>query len=520
MEALAPVKRPRRSTSDLIREQQLRQACMAQSIQSASEAPGTTCTALDVIPQMAVQFAEPISQQVNMQDRAADSAKSFEAAARSGKRQLELAAAQEKQQDMRPVEPDLVLNSSEDLASDLSMKTALRFTTPQISFRWLRRLPLALRVQPLKALDAKSSLVRESVIEACKECLPQMMTEPDKAVVWMDRIAACLSWYQLEGPLVPSTPLVSNSSSTEDHLAWRRVEEWDEAFRCLETLLRQGLIPSFTIVAERFSITVFGEGTGPWLSPSKTPTPKPTQNTPCALLCPSLDEFRTMLQENHVQFEVANIDQNSNLQHSQEIPGQSQDAKTQAIVPTAGSSQKMMEEIRSDLRKLRRDGEKVVTPDEMNRVTPLSSALWFEGSLRVHALLDVLRQYFLGAPLSASPPSPPRLPRLVAPAPFSHAAVQSATVLKTQTVQNNNKELHTAELSGCFFPQQVRRFLELLRVLLPSFTCSLTADPRHSVGVNAFTQLGMRRIESVECKCITAGSSGATNWKWEFKLGA
>uniref|UniRef100_A0A7S2J6G8 Uncharacterized protein n=1 Tax=Alexandrium andersonii TaxID=327968 RepID=A0A7S2J6G8_9DINO len=139
-----------------------------------------------------------------------------------------------------------------------------------------------------------------------------------------------------------------------------------------------------------------------------------------------------------------------------------------------------------------------------------------------------MRQHLLGEPLPSAAQPPARLPRLVAPAAFPHAAVQFAEVLKTQTVQNSpavgaaavgEKVQHTAELSGCFFPSQVRRFSELLTVLLPNCSCNLTAEARLCAGINAFTQLGMRHVETVEFESLEV-PNGGPSLKWDFKLAA
>jgi len=415
--------------------------------------------------------------------------------------------------------------SSEDFGHDLSLKTVLRLSTPHASFRWLRRLPPALRCQSLKSLDGpNAAAVREAILEMCRECLPKLMEVPDKAVRWVERIASCLSWYQLDGPPMPSTPLAQSLNSTpEERAARRRVEEWDEAYRSLEVLLRQGMVPTFTILADRFSVAVFGDGAGPWKSSRTGSMQQPTRDSPCAVLFPSRDEFRTMLQENHVPFEVAKIRRSPGTQDASDSRDQQLDGalavREEALVLAGGPKAVPELETQSDLRELRRDAEKVVFPEEMNSVTPMSSALWLEGSWRVHALLDVLRQHFLAAPLAASPLAAPRLPRLVSPAPFAHAAVSSVEVLGTQTLPGNGQPQYTAELGGFFFPGQVRRLLEFLRVLLPSFSCGFTAEAHHRLGINAFTPLGTRHIESVECERTQAGADSAAGWKWEFKLG-
>jgi len=377
---------------------------------------------------------------------------------------------------------------------------------------------------------------RELVLAMCKDSLPKLMTDPDKALLWMERIANCLTWYQLEGPSVPTAPLAPGAS-LEERLSWRRVEEWDEAFRSLHALLRQGLVSTYAIVSERFAVIVLGQGSGPWISTRSSETQRPTHSAPCAVLCPSVDELRRMFQENHVSFEVAEITSQADPaspseltseEKQQRLQHEEEGGKTQLAVPFAAEHPaSSMEQIRSDLRELRRIGEKVVTPDEQTRITPLSSALWFEGAWRVHGMLDVLRQHFLAAPLPGGPPSAVRLPRLVAPTTFCHASVKCAEVLKTQTFKAGgtpgmpgDKVQHIAELSGNFFPGQVRRLLELLRVLLPSFECNLVTEQRHTVGINAFTQLGMHYVEAVKCESAGAGLGGTLGWKWEFKLGA
>jgi len=351
-----------------------------------------------------------------------------------------------RRRDSRPVEPDVVLSSAEDLANDLSVKTTLRLTTPHKSFRWLRRLPPALLRGPQPLRDSAREAVRDAVVQVCEECLPELMSDKDKAVKWMEKIAACLSWYELEGPLVPSTPLTHlKSASLEDRAAWRRVEEWDEAFRSLETLLRQGLVSSFTISAERFSVSVFGEGSGKWTLPHTGATLQPTKHAPCAVICPSFEAFRTMLQENHVPFEIAALSTGGSavansrggldMRAAEDASALGQDAGSRALVSRASdASVSAVDDNRSDMRECRSDGLKVVTPDEIASTAPLSSALLFEGAWRVHALLDVLRQHFLGAPLASAPAPPTRLPRLAAPEPFSRAAAKSAEVLKTQTL--------------------------------------------------------------------------------------
>lgn len=535
MVAPPQAKRPRKSMGMLLRAQQHRQ-----------DLPRPDAADVDAIVQpdssevqAPVQFAEPISVQIDASDTAADSAGVFEGAALSRKRQLgragEFAAAQERQ-----VNEDVaVLRSSEDMGNDLSVKTSLHLSTAHLSFRWLRRLPPALFCQSLKGEGAKASAARDSVLEVCRECLPALTEAPDKAVRWMERIASCLSWHQLDGPLrPPHRPVATRSQApgAEERTARRRVEEWDEAYRGLEVMLRQGVVPTFTVLTDRFSVSVFGEGSGPWVASQTGANRMPSSSRPCAVMCPapahSLDNLRTMLQESHVPFEVAVLSKASacGLRDPSAMPAAGKTAGSSACdgamvaQSTASGEPKrgtMEQDSKSDLRELRRDGERVLCPEDMHGTAPMCEALWFDGPWRVHSLLDVLRQHFLGAPLPSGPQPPHKLPRLVSPAPFCHATTNAVEVVKTQTLtRQGGGSLYTAELSGYFFPRQLRMLLEMFRVLLPSFACGLTAEVSHRAGINAFTQLGMQRIESVECERTQAGQDAAAGWRWEFKLGA
>jgi len=282
--------------------------------------------------------------------------------------------------------------------------------------------------------------------------------------------------------------------------------------------MRQGLISNFSIVGDRFTIMVFGEGCGPWTSPEGDPVPQPTSNAPYAVLNPSLEEFRRMLQANHVSFEVAGPSQSAKNPNGRTLTTKSSEEETLAAAAPSVST----EEIRADMRWLRRSGEKVLTSIDKDSTMPLSAALLFQGSWEVHALIDVMHQHFLGESIPSAPPAPQRLPRLLATAPFTHASIKCAEVIKTHgapvTGTSNRTVCHSAELSGWFFPSQAKRLLELLRVLLPNFACKFTSEPRHSNGINAFTVLGARRVEALECECAGAGSDGATSWKWGFTL--
>lgn len=534
------------------------------AVEKAEAEPSMGMILSRAVSSVALSMAEQVNASLSEELPSADVSRHFEVAKSSARELVSVAAALEKQEEKKAaaaaVEPSL--RSSEDLGNDLSVKSALELSTSHTSFRWLWRLPAALRVQHTSRVLESSTGPKEAALEVCRECLPSLMADPDKAVKWMDRIAACLAWYEVEGPLRPLSHAVGGPGATsiEERQAWRRVDEWDEAFRSLETLLRQGLVSSYAIIADRFTVVVLGEGSAPYTCRRRGETQQPSQREPCAVLYPSFDEFRRMLQENHVPFEIADFDEvhegggtmQPGTQAAIEAP-----AVGEAIVPRAPPTQLMaasaaaqplrktiseLEDI-DDLRECRRDGLKVVTPEESSHGTgPSSSALWFEGSWRVHALLDILRQHFLAAPLAGGPPSPQRLPRLLAPAPFPHAAARSAEVMRTSSVSAPQADMggggaatsgeakisastvaasgkcHTAELSGCFFPSQVRRLLELLRVLLPSFSCTLTADARRSAGINAFTKLGNFRVETVRCERHRPKPEAPFDWRWEFKL--
>eukprot|EP00927_Polykrikos_kofoidii_P043012 TRINITY_DN3706_c0_g2_i1.p1 TRINITY_DN3706_c0_g2~~TRINITY_DN3706_c0_g2_i1.p1 ORF type:complete len:614 (-),score=94.21 TRINITY_DN3706_c0_g2_i1:65-1906(-) len=503
----------------------------------------------------ALSMAEQISAGLSEELPTVDVSRCFEAAQSNARGLMSAAAAHEKQEDRKPVTSEPTLTTAEDFGNDLSLKTSLELVTSHTSFRWLWRLPAALRIQHASRGLEGSKSAREAALDVCRDCLPSLMADPDKAVKWMDRIAACLSWYELEGPPRPFTRSAGGASvvPVEERMACRRVDEWDEAFRSLGTLLRQGLLSSFTIIAERFTVSVLGEGAAPYKCRRTSELRHPSQDEPRAVLFPSFDELRSMLQENHVPFEVANFKE---LGEGRESAQQSGPEAVEAAVPSVAivptvdpaqivaakqastSSRRASVELDDidDLRELRRDGLKVVTPEEAyTGATPKSSALWFEGTWQVHALLDVLRQHFLDAPLNEAAPSPPRLPRLVAPASFRNAVARSAEVLRTgssftaveadtnaqdakQASSEPSQQSHAAELGGCFFPSQVRRLLELLRVLLPSFSCTLAADTRRSCGINTFTKLGNFRVETVRCERFRPGPGEPHDWRWDFKL--
>eukprot|EP00933_Yihiella_yeosuensis_P027651 TRINITY_DN21551_c0_g2_i1.p1 TRINITY_DN21551_c0_g2~~TRINITY_DN21551_c0_g2_i1.p1 ORF type:complete len:594 (-),score=129.96 TRINITY_DN21551_c0_g2_i1:132-1841(-) len=455
------------------------------------------------------------------------------------------------------------LTSSEDIASDLTLRRALKVATPHSSLKWLRRIPAALRCQSLRSQDLSKGHVRDAALQLCETSLPNLLSDPDKAVAWLARIAACLSWHEVDGPPLPASferPVERDSSS---HLASadaakralqqearRKVEDWDEAYRSLWLLLRQGTIPSYAIVADRFSLMVFGEGSGSWTSPSTGEPVKPSQAEPCAVLWPSSYQLRSLLQANHVHFEmmIADVAQEAPATTSSSSPKAVDDGALVAVSSFGGSALVVpggvdgaadeMTTAVAELRALRRDGETVTAPEDAagSLSIPSSSALFFKGKWRVHALIDVLRRYLLGHPLPGAEKTPNKLPVLLAPGPFVNAAAKSAEVVKTQTVSaasasaqsgagvndagtgtGGTGDIHcSAELNGVFFPSQVRRLMELLRVLLPSFSCEFPNAPKHGVGTNVFTQLGARRIEAVSCE----GTGNPSKWKWDFRVGS
>lgn len=567
-ESQQPPAKKRRATSDLLREQQLaRQAARAsqasqpaakpllRSLSTVDELADPAAVAHSSTTLVAFSNGEPQANALFAQDsiseelgaiaaheaEMAEQAARFDAAARHRSKQLEANfRSRLERRDSKVGDEPVLTPSATHITADFCVKSGLHLATPHGSFKWLRHLPPALR---RGADSAQKEAVRGAVLAVCKEHLPSLMGNPEKATEWMEKLCACLVWFEVEGPLRISTPTEQAPSAVpEERSAIRRVEEWDEAFRSLQVLLRQGLISSYVIATERFTVTIFGEGAGPWESAQSGDTQKPSQDCPCAVLCPSQVEIRSMLQDSHVAFDIADISQKSKSIARRASEPAGTESATTAIVPIDPAMSTSLNDNQADLRDLRRGGERVVTPDEMSRVKPASTALLFEGAWRVHGMLDVLRQFLLDAPVPSAPESrPPRLPRLIAPMSFSHAAVHSAEVVKTQTLKAGSaaaaasaaasadatapagrdkasEDKHMVELSGCFFPGQVRRLLELLRVPLPSFTCRLAAEPRHSTGINAFTQLGMYRLEGVRCERLPVAEGSERQWNWEFEL--
>eukprot|EP00913_Durusdinium_trenchii_P007370 g6929.t1 len=296
----------------------------------------------------------------------------------------------------------------------MTLHRSLRLTTVAASLQWLRRLPFALRRHGAPvAPEELPAVARAEVQEICQQSLPHLMTEPRRAVCWLSKIASFLTWYELEGPAPPpGQPTVLKEAFNEPE---QKVREWDESYRSLWLLLRQGLLPSFCIESERFSVTVFGEGSDSW-SGEALGTVKPSASEPMALIFPST----------------------------------------------------------------------------------------------LHALLDVLRHGLFAPPGHAAAPGTPaaRLPRLVSPGSFVNASVKTAEVVKLTKLGNES----IAEIRGCFFPQQLRRFLQLLPVSLAKFSCEFLEERR--LGVNAFTKLKQHAIESVTCERVGNGPSCS----WQFKI--
>ncbi|CAJ1380836.1 unnamed protein product [Effrenium voratum] len=380
------------------------------------------------------------------------------------------------------------LSSPEDLLADLALQRHLRLRSA-VSLRFLR-LPPALRCGAAAAFAAPA---REEALELLAASLPHLpgaqrdfglgkaldwMSQKDRAVAWLGRIASSLSWHEADGPPNKQT----NEPPDE------KVKDWDEAYRSLWVLLRQGVLQSFSMESERFTVTVFGEGTGPWTAGDAGDARgavRPSSKEPCAVVWPSTRELRGLLQEEQAPFSVP---------------------KEQML----GLEEAVSDQTLAELRELRRDGIKASTPEVRNALS--TAALWFQGPWRVQCLMDVLRQYFLGQPSPGFPPPPQHLPKLFATGPFVNSTVKSAQVVKiAREPGRTDPGEHMAELRGRFFPLQLRKFLELLRVSLPKFSCELLA-PNDCAGLNSFTQLGQHRIEAVSCE------RSSDNWRWSFQL--
>mmetsp|Transcript_42209 Transcript_42209/g.86075 ORF Transcript_42209/g.86075 Transcript_42209/m.86075 type:complete len:478 (+) Transcript_42209:41-1474(+) len=384
------------------------------------------------------------------------------------------------------------LSNPEQMGEDMTLHRSMRVTltaVPTASLSWLRFLPYALRMPGLKG-DDLDPVARAEAMEICQQHVSHLMTDPEKACRWLCRIASLLTWYEMEGPLNLKRKQVPNEATSQTLEAEQK--DWDESYRSLWVLLRQGSVPTFCIEAERFSILVFGDNSGSWTQGSEPV--KPSRSEPLALLWPSTREIRALLHENHAHFDV---------------PGGS-DGGAGACLGSGATEQTLAE-----LRELHRDGEKATTLGLRDLEDTSSPALLFKGSWRVHVLMDVLRQYFLGQPNPSAPPSPTRLPRLLSPKPFVNARAKTAEVVKLSTDP-------ATELRGSFFPQQLQYFLTLLRVSYPKFRCELGAGrgkessqgPQGRGGLNAFTLLKQHRIESVSCDRVDGGAAD----KWHFRI--
>lgn len=538
----APAFKRRKSVSDFRREQQVRSSQGGRPPLQLDDCPGggvlvALGEAEDVGPTQPA-YGDAVSTHYSQHIEDAGNSKAFETAAEIHAQQATRRRAEPERQASDCGDPVPTLLHPDDLAKDISVKTNLRLTTSHVSFKWLQRLPLSLRSQPVAARCS----ARDEVLDLCRECLPDLQGDPDKAVRWMDQIVGALSWSELEGPVRPGEPRkYPQSSMAEGHrAAWKRVDDWDEAFRCLEVMLRQGLISTFVIEDKWFTVTVLGEGAGDCAAAHMSgATQRPTKRTPIAVMCPSQDDVRKMLQRHHAAFKVAGTTKPCNgppLASEPEPDPPADEASTQLVAAApsslalapARSLKRHHSESVAELVELRKMGEKVLTEEEQRKEGPQNSALFFEGAWRVHAVLDVLRQHFLAAPLSGSPTPANLLPRLSAPAPFCHASARFAEVTRTHTANVQAADgappqrTHVAELSGRFFPSSVRSLLSNLRVPLPSFECQLSSDAPHCAGANAFTPLGMRRVVAVKCERSRSDkcAAGAPSWRWEFSLGA
>lgn len=543
-----PAFKRRKSVSDFRREQQVRTSQGGRPPSQVDESniaslPGggaiVAVSEVEDVGPTQPAYGDAISTQYSQNLEDAGNNRAFETAAEIHALQVARSRALPEQQASDSGDVGPTLHSADDLLQDIGVKTHLRLTTSHFSFKWLQRLPLSLRSQ----LHAARTSARDEVVDVCRECLPDLAGDPDNAVRWMGQIANTLSWSELEGPVRPAEPrkYPPSSMTAVQRAAWRRMDEWDEAFRSLENLLRQGLIPSFVIEDKWFTVTVLGEGAGKCSPASESgAAQRPTKQAPVAVMCPSQDDVRKMLQRHHAGFKTAGATRPGNCSASplsQPEPEAAEDEAATQIVPTAApcttlaptrSLQRVPSESTAQLVELRMLGHKVLTEEEQRKEGPQNSALCFEGAWRVHALLDVLRQHFLAAPLRGSPTPANSLPRLLAPSPFCHASARFAEVSRTHTMNVATTEgappqrTHVAEIAGCFFPSNIQSLLRNLRVPLPSFECLMSSDAPHSVGANAFTPLGMRRVDAVKCEriCSDSCAGDASSWRWQFSLGA
>ena len=299
------------------------------------------------------------------------------------------------------VKPLPQLSSAEDLLSDQSVQPVLTLTTCAMTWKWLRRLPCALRFQ-----RDLNDAVRAAALEACRDNIPFLLADENKAVAWLAKISEILCWHEVDGPARgPVEP------ATGPHEDCREVQEWDEAYRSLWVLLLQGVISTFCIESDRFSVVVFGDGTEPWTSPTSGEVIKPSRLEPCAVLWPSTRELRCMLQGNHVYFDMPprSLQRQASLEQPQSLASES--VKGVTVMPYAKGGTEVEDHLsakaRQDLLELRRDGERAKTPGGGEDFKLTKSALCFQGSWRVHMLMNVLRQHFLGHPM----PSAVKMPR-------------------------------------------------------------------------------------------------------------
>lgn len=508
-------KRVKRTLSEITKEQRQRPpATIAGLPRLARALSSEVVDSLDVVPRAQVEavqehFSQVEPFQVDMAEELPNHDPALQELTRASSRRKEEKLFQEQEQERLAVLRDQpVMESSNDITCDLTLRTAMRLVCPKQSWRWLKRLPPILGVPSLQGKES----IKEHMAVVCKmlseQDLPGMMNNLDNATKWLFTLANCLSWHQLEGPQLPKlpTPAAPLPATPEAKAAWKQVMRWDEAYRGLGALLTQGVAPCFSIVAERFTVTVFGEGSGPWTAATSVAghegdaIKRPRENSPVAVLGPALRDLRSMLMAHNVSFEAASCSAASSSK-----PGLKREHSH------------LDDAARHELQELENKGERVLRKDD--DTSAYNVQLWFDGRTSVHAMLDVLRQYFLGHSLEQAPKPLARLPLLVSATPFPWASTEMAEVVKIREATSGAAGAPaSAELHGLFFPTKARRLAELLRVTHHEFTMEFPQEPQHGSGVNVFTILGPRRIESVTCEKLGSDPSERSKFSWEFRL--
>merc|ERR1719235_2118573 len=116
-----------------------------------------------------------------------------------------------------------------------------------------------------------------------------------------------------------------------------------------------------------------------------------------------------MLRENHVHFEMAPT----------RVPTNGSDEKSAKLTPEQELlERKVLLDLQDPYLKANDARIGIAEPEDAGRS---SSALLFKGAREVHAMLDVLRQFFLGSPLPSGFMPPANLPTLIAPVHFTYA---------------------------------------------------------------------------------------------------